>query len=179
MEINKNHLLFKLYKFGSWFSQGKGRGNKINFWTFIRRITLGSMYVAYLTVLKLIGVGILLILIEIPAAAFTLLSNFVTVPLGIGISEVHPDGKFLRIPFLVTTVAGEMNLAWFLVPLWVLVVNIWFMAFGHVENLVSVIVWLLSIVLLICYIHAINLAKKGELAVEFVEPTEETKQSLV
>jgi hypothetical protein len=127
--------------------------------------------------LKLLGLWVFAILFEVPALILTVLANVVTIPLGFGIAVLYPGEKFLKHPFQVSGGGKQVNLAWFLIPFWILVVNVWFMAFGHIENIVSVIMWLWSIVLLICYIHAINFAKKGELIVEFVEPKEETNQS--
>ena len=132
----------------------------------------------YATLLRLAGLCLTVLLLEVPAGILTLASNLVTIPLGLGISVLYPEKKFLRIPFEIGAQGKRRNLAWVVVPLWVFLVNLWFWLYGNMEHIGPVIVWISSMAALVCYGHAVRISRMGEIVVTFIEPSVETKTTV-
>lgn len=179
-KFEKGSWIHQLYIFGCSGIRNKDRKNsEITVGTFSRRVTLSVVFVAYVSMLKLLGFWIFAILFEVPALILTVLANAVTIPLGFGIAELYPGKKFLNHPFQVQVGGKPMNLAWFLIPTWIFLANVWFVLYGHMENLVSVSVWIYSLIALIAYVQVVNFARKGDFTVEFVDHLEESNESTV
>lgn len=178
MKIGKGSWLHQLYVFGCSGVRNKDRKSiEITIPTFLRRVTLSTIFVAYISLLRLIGLWIFAILFEVPALILTVLANVVTVPLGFGIAVLYPGERFLKLPFQVSVGGKQINLAWFLIPFWIFLMNVWVMLFY--EHMVSVIVWMYSFVALAAYVLAINFVKKGDFTVEFVDSLEKRDESMV
>lgn len=179
MKIVKGSWLHQLYVFGCSGIRNRDRkSSEIPVWTFGRRVALSAVFVAYVSILRLIGLWIFALLFEVPALILTVLANAVTIPLGFGIVGLYPGEKFLKHPFQVQVDGKPMNLAWFLIPTWIFLLNVWFILFyEHRGDLLSGIVWVYSFVALVAYGQAINFAKKGDLTVEFVDHLEESNES--
>lgn len=180
-KFEKGSWVHQLYIFGCSGIRNKDRKNsEITVWTFIRRVTLSVVFVAYVSMLRLVGLWVFAILFEVPALILTVLANAVTIPLGFGIAVLYPGEKFLKYPFQVQVGGKPMNLAWFFIPFWILVMNVWFMlSYEHLGDMVSAIVWIYSFVALVAYILVINFAKKSVETVEFVDSLEKRDESMV
>lgn len=179
IEIFKNSWCHQLYEFGCLSNPSRAkRSDSVSVWVFAHRITLSAFFVAYASFLRLLGLFLTVLLLEVPAGVLTLVSNLVTIPLGLGISVLYPEKKFLCIPFETERLGKKRNLAWIVVPLWVFLVNIWFWLYGNMEHIGPVIVWISSMIVLICYGHAVRIARMGEIVVTFVDSPVETKTTV-
>lgn len=181
MKIEKGSWIHQLYIFGCSGIRNKDRkSNEVTISTFLRRVTLSTIFIAYVSLLRLMGLWVFAILFEVPAAILTALANAVTIPLGFGIAVLYPGERFLKHPFQMNVGGKQMNLAWFLIPFWIFLMNVWFILFyGHKGDMISATVWIYSFVAFVAYIHAINLAKKGDFTVEFVDSLEKRDESMV
>lgn len=170
----KDSWHYRLYRFGSSLSKGKGKGSYADFWTYWSRATLSAAFVAYFIAIKWAGLVLLFILINVPAVILTAAANLVTIPLGFGISLFSFEEKFLKTPFQVLWLGEWRSLAWFLVPFWALIANV--AVFYGSNEVIMMTVWSLSLIGYVCYLYAIKVAKKGSMLIEFVEPHEEIKE---
>lgn len=151
------------------------KAREITVWAFVRRSTLGVMYNVYLGTLMLVSLCFMFIMIEVPAAVLTFLTNCVTIPLGFGISMLYPEKKFLQLPFEVNCSSGKRNLGWVVVPIWIFVINFWNMAYGDFRSLTTGIVFMWTIIAVLIYFRALSIAKMDPMYVEFVDPPVEAK----
>lgn len=172
----KDGCLHELYRIGSIGSPGGSRkSGPIGVGLFARRTTLSVLFVLYACILKLAGLCLTVVLLDVPVAVLTVLANCVTIPLGIGVSAMYPEQRFLYMPFTMSLPGGKRNLGWVVVPIWIFVINFWNMAYGDFRSLTTGFVFMWTIIAVLIYFRALSIAKMGEITVEFVDPPVETE----
>lgn len=171
IEVDKKGWRYQLYRFGSFFSRGKGKGNYAHYEVYLRRMTLGAIYTAYFIGLHWIGWILLQGFIRVPALVFSIVTNLVTVPTGIGVCVLYPERKFLNIPFEIQWRGRHRSLAWILVPLEVVLVNLWVICTHHpIDRLVLNLVWAGTAIAVIGFVLAIKFVNTASSRiVEFVD----------
>ena len=116
MQINRYGFLYSLFSFGKFppfFPAQKDRRKRTSLSEYVRVMTMGAIYHAYLAVLTIV-----------PAAILTLAANIITIPFGFGLAVLFPYKKFIAQPFEFLWRENRYSWSRVLVPFWILVGNL-------------------------------------------------------
>ena len=116
MKIRRHGFLYRVFLFGKFdpfVSVQKDKRKRTSFDDYLRVMTMGVTYHAYLTLMT-----------WIPSFALTLLANVITIPFGFGFSILYPHRKFIVRPFEFEWRGSYQSWSRILVPLWVMVGNL-------------------------------------------------------
>ena len=166
MKTETNCWHYKWYKFASETCKDKGERGSEDFFvywcrTLLRAPLIVTMIFAFVTLTPILAVLI------------TIMMNFVTVPLGYGITLVFPGKEFLRFPFRYTTelsypyshcsshYESRVSLSRIIIPVWI-IVGIVFLPWFFVSIVIGTIITILSVTVALSASYAFAKEKIGE-----------------